>query len=225
MSTSPFPADLAGDVWNNLFDFLEPPNLYRPSTSRGERDADGRLKKGAPTRRERAHARYEEIFCKLTAYFDNRSCGDAEDRAVETILRVAMKCRTVTLEEGTEPVSYFFGCAHNILHEVHKEWKRESKLQREQQIKPATESTEVKETRDRCLEECMKAKLGDDERTLILDYYRGERSAKIEHRRKLATARDKDLNALRIETHRIRKKLRSCVSNCLERRAEGVVST
>ena len=87
---------------------------------------------------------------------------------------------------------------------------------------PTPDPAHIKETRDQCLDECLTAKLADDERELILEYYRGERTAKIEHRKRLAAARKKHLNALRIETHRIRQKLRPCISDCMERMAEGV---
>ncbi len=218
-----FQPDFDANAWQNLFDFLEPPGRYRPSADRGERDASGRLRKGAPTRRERAHARYEEIFCKLTAFFDARGCDDSEGCASETILRVAAKCGNVELTGDAKPMSYFYGCARNVMHEVYKDWKRKQRRQRELLMLPTPEPSELKEIRQQCLESCMRAKLVEEERELILDYYRGERGAKIERRVELAGKYEKSLNALRIETFRIRKKLQPCVSECLEKAAESMV--
>jgi hypothetical protein len=52
----------------------------------------------------------------------------------------------------------------------------------------------------------------------VLEYYRGEKKAKIDHRKKLAEKYEIALNALRIRAHRIRAQLYECVKDCLERR-------
>lgn len=209
-------------MWNDLFDFLEPPDppVTRGATPHGR---SGPVKVPyAQTREYRVSSRYEEILCKLTAYFDSRSCADAENCAMETIKRVAIKCRDVTLHDGAEPMSYFYGCARNVLHEVYRDWQQERTALHKQRYLPPPDPPHVREIRAECLEECMKARLHKRDRELILEYYRGERGAKIEHRKKLAASLNKALNALRIETHRIRKRLRPCVTECMERRADGV---
>jgi len=223
MRPTVFQPDFAATAWQNLFDFLEPPAPDCSSADRGENDAVGGLKKRSPTRRERAHAKYEEVFCRLTAYFDARGCDDSEGCASETILRVAAKCGSVELTVDAKPMSYFYGCARNVMHEVYKDWKRKDRKQRELLMLPAPEPSELKELRQQCLEDCMSTELGEAERELILDYYRGEHGAKIEGRIELARRHNKGLNALRIETFRIRKKLQPCVSQCLENTAESMV--
>jgi len=54
-----------------------------------------------------------------------------------------------------------------------------------------------------------------DKEELILEYYRGERRAKIDHREALARQVGTNVNALRIQTCRIRTRLRKCVTKCL----------
>jgi hypothetical protein len=51
---------------------------------------------------------------------------------------------------------------------------------------------------------------------LVLEYYRQERKAKIDHRKLLAAELGIAVNALRIRAHRIRRSLEQCVHTCLE---------
>ena len=53
-------------------------------------------------------------------------------------------------------------------------------------------------------------------RKLVLEYYRGEKKAKIDHRRSLAEQYGIALNALRIRAHRIRAALQECVETCIK---------
>ena len=55
-----------------------------------------------------------------------------------------------------------------------------------------------------------------EERALILDYYRGERGAKIKARKNLAESLKITANALRIRIHRMRELLGVCVVKCAE---------
>jgi DNA-directed RNA polymerase specialized sigma24 family protein len=53
-------------------------------------------------------------------------------------------------------------------------------------------------------------------RELVLEYYRDEKRAKINHRKELAERMGIAPNALRIRAHRIRLTLQQCVRACLE---------
>jgi DNA-directed RNA polymerase specialized sigma24 family protein len=72
------------------------------------------------------------------------------------------------------------------------------------------------EQRLNCLEECVAA-LPPETRGLILEYYEGEESARIENRKRLAEMLEIPLSRLRLRIHRIREKLERCVEDCLAR--------
>jgi DNA-directed RNA polymerase specialized sigma24 family protein len=72
-----------------------------------------------------------------------------------------------------------------------------------------------KEMENECLEQCMR-QLIPRNRELIVEYYRYDRAAKIQHRKELAERMDVAVNALRIRAHRIRNNLQKCVFRCIE---------
>ena len=76
------------------------------------------------------------------------------------------------------------------------------------------DSSEV-ETRHACLDRCL-AGLDHSSRELALEYYRHDRSAKIDHRWALARRVGITLNALRIKALRIRQTLEQCVQKCVD---------
>jgi RNA polymerase sigma factor (sigma-70 family) len=204
----PAPAPLSERSWGDLYDFLDP----------------GRQGKQGPDRDREAEAKCAEIVRKLVFYFTGRACGDAEDLAMETILRVAAKCREVDVSRHDDRVGYFYGVGRNVLHEWRRGSLRESakldSFRREitRLLVPEPWSWRRQEAVQRCLDLCM-AKLTRRARRLILSYYVEEKAAKIESRRRLADELGESVNALRIEVHRIRSTLRECVFGCL--RPEG----
>ena len=74
------------------------------------------------------------------------------------------------------------------------------------------------EVRLDCLETCMETSLEPHERKLILAYYEGEKGIKIKSRKSMATQLNTSTNALRIECHRIRRRLQGCVMDCVKRK-------
>lgn len=190
--------------WDDLLDFLDP----------------NRHQKQGPDRDKDAEAKYLEIVRKLVCFFAGRGCGDAEDLAMESVLRVAGKCGDVDASGYQDRTGYFYGVARNVLYEwlhdsLRESTKREA-LRRELRRLPASDpqSWSKKEAVHRCLELCL-TKLTHKARRLILRYYGEERAAKIECHRKLADEFGKSVNALRIEVHRIRNVLRQCVVGCV----------
>jgi DNA-directed RNA polymerase specialized sigma24 family protein len=69
-----------------------------------------------------------------------------------------------------------------------------------------------------CLRHCME-QLAQRERELILQYYKGERQVKIEIRKELAERLGIKLANLRLQTQRIRARLKKCILDCLDREA------
>jgi RNA polymerase sigma factor (sigma-70 family) len=201
---TPEPALLPEKSWEDLLDFLDP---SRP----GKRDPDRDIE---------AEARYLQIVRKLVCFFAGRGCRDAEDLAVECVLRVAGKCGDLDASAYGDRAGYFYGVARNVLHEwwrdeLRDSTKRES-LRRElaRLGVPDRQSWARKEAVHRCLDQCM-GELGHRARRLILTYYGEEGGAKIASHRRLAGEFGKSVNALRIEVHRIRAVLRQCVIGCV----------
>lgn len=158
----------------------------------------------------RAGEKYEEIRRALIKIFVCRGCQEPETLADETIDRVITKVPAIAATYSGEPAFYFYAVARNIL----REHLRKKGIA--PQPRPEAEVSEAREHKYACLEECL-AKLSPAEQGLILQYYQGERRAKIEHRKKLAEELGLGLNALRIRASRIRAVLFGCVQECLER--------
>ena len=194
---------LGVDSWEELFNFLDP----------------GRAASAGSDRNRVAEDRCAEIMRKLVFFFAGRRCANPEDLAMETILRVAAKCRDVDVSSYADRVGYFFGVARNVVHEQHRSGLRESKVLesflREISTTPADpDAWKHAEVAQTCLERCI-AKLPGHARQLILRYYATHGAAKVTAHRALADELGKSVNALRIEAHRIRKALQQCVFSCL----------
>lgn len=66
-----------------------------------------------------------------------------------------------------------------------------------------------------CLERCLSG-LPAENRDLIVRYYEGEKSAKIENRKRLAAELEISVHALEVRAYRIREGLYDCISDCLK---------
>jgi RNA polymerase sigma factor (sigma-70 family) len=199
------PPVFATGQWEDLLDFLDP---ARPGKRGPGRDAE-------------AEVLYLEILRKLVTFFAGRGCRDAEDLAVECVLRVAGKCGSLDGAARENRPGYFYGVARNVLHESWRESQREGARRESLRLElarlgmPDGASWARKEAVHRCLDRCMD-ELGHGARRLVLRYYEEEGAAKIERHRRLAEELGKSVNALRIEVHRIRATLRQCVVGCAQ---------
>jgi DNA-directed RNA polymerase specialized sigma24 family protein len=130
-----------------------------------------------------------------------------EELADEALLRVERK-----VSEGVEvgDVRLFaLGVARLLLLEEMKdrvrheraldEWKREI-------VSPPRRDDRRMAALERCLE-----RLDPENRALLLEYYTGERSMKIDNRRRIAERLGIPLPSLRIRVHRLRERLEKCV--------------
>lgn len=162
--------------------------------------------------RDTAGQKYENIRRRLIRIFVGRGCFEAEELADETINRVTQKLAQVAANYAGEPALYFYGVANKI----HLEWLRKQK--KTLQMPPVavdgnpveTEST----TEYECLETCLET-LPADERRIIIEYYREEKSAKIENRKKLAETLQVNINVLQVKAFRIRARLKQCLQKCV----------
>lgn len=167
--------------------------------------------------REEAGAKYEEIRNGLIRYFYYKGCAEAESLADETINRVAKKFSDFDIDNNHKHITYFYGFAANIYFEYRKNIEKKE-VQFEQNIRYKTVnddfSDEIKETKHRCLDECLQ-KLAPEEKNLAIQYFCKDKGEKIEHRRKLAEQLSLRMSALHVKIHRLKTVLRNCVENCL----------
>jgi len=162
---------------------------------------------------------YEQFRGRLIRIFARRGCQFPQDLADETIFRVAEKVIEIAPTFEGDPARYFYGVARNVYLEYTR--RPRTVLLEENRI-----WTELPPDRDRVgseeahahLEHCLN-ELSDDDRRLIREYYRYDKSAKIDHRKKLAESFGLGLNALRIKAYRIRQRLYRCVTSCYEKGA------
>ena len=167
------------------------------------------------TDRESAGKKYLELRTNLIRLFEWRGCPFPEDHADETVNRVARK-----LSEGEtirEPAQYAIGVARMLILEIRKQQAKEQNAISElsYNAEPSYEFADL-EPRVACLEGCLH-KLTPDNRELILHYYQGEKSAKIENRKSLTDRFKVPINTLRMRALRLREKLQECVEACLQK--------
>ena len=158
---------------------------------------------------------YERLRGTLIRIFARRGCQFPEDLADDTISRVAERVPEIAATYEGDPARYFYGVARN----VYLEYTRRPKTVLLDENRAWTEVVDRDRARNEeayaCLERCLE-ELTDDERRLINEYYRYDKSAKIDHRKKLAESLGLGLNALRIKAYRIRQRLYRCVISCVK---------
>jgi DNA-directed RNA polymerase specialized sigma24 family protein len=162
---------------------------------------------------ERAGEQYEIIRRRLVKFFEWRGSTTSDELADETLNRLVRK-----IDEGEvirNLSAYIGGMARLVWLEALKQQERArgavEDLRASTQNPSQTDSQRVE-----CFELCLEGLLPEN-RALILDYYRAEKSSKIKLRKQLAEKLGTPLNALRIRAHRIRLQLEKCVNDCLRK--------
>ena len=164
--------------------------------------------------RESAGERYLEIRSNLIRFFEWRGSPFPEDHADETINRIAK--RISEREEIRNPASYFLGVARMLLLEINRERIRQQQALNElTSLSNTSNQPDESEAALQCLRECLQH-LSSENRELILEYYNGEKAAKIDSRKKLAERFGIPVNTLRMRALRIREDLQRCVEKCQE---------
>jgi DNA-directed RNA polymerase specialized sigma24 family protein len=164
--------------------------------------------------RERAGLRYEAIRTRIVKFFEWRACRFPDDLADETLDRVMKKIAMG--EQIEDPVNYAYGVARFLYLEDLKQQAREQAVVIEMPVMHAADEVDDEDARLTSLERCLQ-EISAANRSMILHYYRDERQAKIDDRKKLAERFNISVNALRIKALRIRAKLEECVLNCLKK--------
>jgi DNA-directed RNA polymerase specialized sigma24 family protein len=165
--------------------------------------------------RARAGERYLEVRSNLIRFFQWRGCPFPDDHADETINRVAKR-----IEEGEDirnAPGYFLGVARMLVLEINRERAREHQALGEMaSARVETSEPEEPQASIECLRACLES-LSPENAELIVQYYQGEKSAKIENRKRLTERFKIPVNTLRMRALRLRDKLQVCVEDCLKR--------
>jgi DNA-directed RNA polymerase specialized sigma24 family protein len=158
--------------------------------------------------REQQGQRYEEIRHRQIRIFAWRGSPDPELLADRTFDRVMEKVPEIDGTFDGDPSHYVASVGRLIYLESLREPRR---------IVPPPVPEKTEERALECLDLCIEKMLTAEDRELILSYYRGERRKKIDHRQSIAVKLGTTANSLRIRSFRIRKRLGSCVDDCMKR--------
>jgi DNA-directed RNA polymerase specialized sigma24 family protein len=164
------------------------------------------------TDRDEAGEKYEEIRGKLIRLYLRRGCtlAVAAELTDEVMNRVSCKLSEIAANYVGDPALY----CYTIAQYVHLE---HVKIKPEPKGLPPPDLTDDKERHQRCLDICMQGLYRND-RHLILEYYRGDKKAKIVCRKALADQQGLSLNTLRMRILRLKTNLRLCVGECVAQR-------
>ena len=167
--------------------------------------------------RQSAAEQYEHVRRSLIRYFDWRGSTSAEKDADDTIDRVARK---LDEKEVDDVYAYALGVARNVARESLRIQQTERSSHEALQLLSSGPTQDVtSEQRFECFETCL-ANLASDKQELILSYYQGTKRTKIASRKRIAEQTGIPINRLRIQAHRIREKLESCISQCVSKMVE-----
>lgn len=158
-----------------------------------------------------AAERYEQIRTRLIRIFVGRNCWEAEELADRTLIRVSSKAQWLLDNYQGDQNLYFYGVANNVHHEWNREKAKLDKL-------PRPERPTEPDARDELLADCLEACLGKlipVQRRTVLEYFRKDERAKIEHRKQLAIELGITINALHIRVCRIKTILEKCINDCV----------
>lgn len=165
--------------------------------------------------RERAGEKYEQLRLKLVKFFDFRGSLAPDEHADETLNRVTRKLDEGEAIENLQ--AYCYGTARLYFLDVLKERKKVPLEDAPELVQEAGFDREDEANLQyKCFDRCLQA-LPAENRELILGYYEDEKRGKIDKRKNLAELFGLELNALRIRTCRIRTRLETCVTDCVEK--------
>jgi len=161
-----------------------------------------------------AGERYLEMRRRLELYFERRNCLAACELADETLNRVARRLDEEGTIKAASPAHFCYIVAKLVLLESLR--RRSAVIELPDDIPAAEARADANEQLLDDLEACLQA-LPDADRTLILEYYRGEQRERIERRQAMAARLGLTMNALSIRACRLRDKLEACMRSRLRR--------
>lgn len=175
--------------------------------------------------REAAANAYLDLRQALFTYFTLRGATAPEELTDETLDRVARRLSEGQIIFTANLKNYFYGVARNVWRETLVKANTVTQLPETplplisgltpHDVMVETLETAESEKRLGCLQKCL-AQFSDEERELVLSYYRDSGGAKIEKRKALAQTLGLSPDSLRHKLARLRLKLGSCVRQCLK---------
>jgi len=174
--------------------------------------------------RDEAGRQYEQLRRRLIALFTYRKCAEPDALADETLDRVALKIEGLAPPGAAADAARFaFGVAWNVARESFHAPRTPLSLSDTPEPPdpaPPFDDRLADDVLRRCLQSCLR-RLTAPDRELVLQYFRKEKRAKIEHRLALAMRLQITPNALRLRVSRITSSLRDCTSLCTGAGAGG----
>lgn len=170
---------------------------------------------------EQAAEKYVALRSRLEKFFEWRDCENTEELTDIVFDRVIKKITEGEKIENAE--AFCVSVAKFVLLENRREVLQNKEFD-ENSRKSAFdmdhyESSEIDELRHKqfkCLDECL-AKLPDDKRKLIIEYFDTDEKTLIPKRQRLAKKVGINLNSLRIRVSRLKTKLENCTRECCEK--------
>ena len=161
--------------------------------------------------RDIAADRYLRMRRNLVRLFEWRGCSTPEEYADETINRCARKIQEG--EEIRDLASYSIGVARMLLREMCRDrFLQARSLDETPELCARPEMQSDLEPRVELLRLSLK-ELSHDDRFLILNYYKGDKSDKIKNRKMLSERLGGGASTLRMRALRIRERLQLCTQN------------
>jgi DNA-directed RNA polymerase specialized sigma24 family protein len=166
---------------------------------------------------DRAALEYEQLRRTLVKFFDWRGGWPPDECADETLDRLARKLEEVVVDNIRQ---YARGIARLVLLERRRHHDAsltdtDANLIADRAAAPTDDADDTERLRD-CFDRCLDG-FPDSSRALVIDYYAGERTSKINNRRRLASTLGLSDNALRSRVQRLRDRLEHCVHECVSR--------
>ena len=160
---------------------------------------------------------FESLRGKLILFFEVRHCIDPEELAEATLERVIQR-----LCEGTriaDLVCYSFGVAKNIYREYIRATKARDSFIAQQKYRSKEflsdeNEADAHEKQLTCLEGCM-MRLKEQDRVMLVEYYKFKGQLKLEHRRQMAEQLGITREALTLRIFHLKLRLKKCVGNCV----------
>lgn len=160
--------------------------------------------------RGRAAERYLEIRRRLTRLFEWRGCDHPDELTDITINRVARRLAEGLQRTSDDVYPLFYGVAHL----VHKEHLRH--MAKKQRVvdnwPPPPADEEENDVRLEHLRHCLGI-LTPQQRGMLLRYHQEE--DRIRARKALCDEVGGNMNSLRIQMHRLRRKIETCIEERL----------
>ena len=176
------------------------------------KDAFDRLLAALGSDRENAGYQYLRIRRDLVRLFEWRGCSTPDDYADETMNRCARKIAEG--EQIRDITTYSIGVARMLLREMSRDRSRLARsLDEIPELRSAWSENAVDiETRVESLRRSL-ARLSEEDRHLILNYYEGDKGEKIRRRKMLMETLGIPASTLRMRALRVREKLQECTEN------------